>query len=58
MPVIIHEIEVVPGPDQAAAGKASGPQAKPSDPPSSVGARDVFRIQRHLRERGLRVWAH
>jgi hypothetical protein len=60
MGVVIHEIEVVPreqGQGHAAAGRTPVQSAEPA-PPSAVGARDVFRIARDLRERALRVWAH
>jgi hypothetical protein len=57
MPVVIHEIEVVPRHDGG--GGAKAPEAKSAAlSPPALGKRDVLRVQREIRQRQMRVWAH
>jgi len=57
MPIVIHDFEIVPREDRAAASSRS---PKPPAPEKSRGLSliEVTRVQRHAHERSLRLWAH
>jgi len=59
MAIVIHELEVVPQEKSASGAPATAQDPAPGkDKDGGIGLLDVQRIERHARERRLRVWAH
>jgi hypothetical protein len=56
--VVIHEMEIVPQQDQTQAAPSQVQAQAPDGAEKVIGALEVRRIDRHMRERSLRLWAH